>query len=141
MTQQKNKREDSKVESDDSPEIPDRKETSEIPSLPSRRSLKGAEVGMKLSNYTNLFNHGVQSAISFSFHILWVVHQAGAEPVCMAQITQKSFQLLTWVPVLLIVCCSLKKKVISLVSVQIPLHLNFQEERQQPLFLCAFLFF
>ena len=34
MTQQKNKREDSKVESDDSPEIPDRGETSHIPSLP-----------------------------------------------------------------------------------------------------------
>ena len=35
MTRQKNKTEDSKVESNDSPEIPDRGETSDIPSLPS----------------------------------------------------------------------------------------------------------
>ena len=34
-TRQKNKRGDSKVESDDSPEIPDRGETSDIPGLPS----------------------------------------------------------------------------------------------------------
>ena len=34
-TRQKNKRGDSKVESNDSPEIPDRGETSDIPSLPS----------------------------------------------------------------------------------------------------------
>ena len=34
-TRQKNKRGDSKVESNDSPEIPDRVETSDIPSLPS----------------------------------------------------------------------------------------------------------
>ena len=32
---QKNKRGDSKVESNDSPEIPDRGETSDIPGLPS----------------------------------------------------------------------------------------------------------
>ena len=35
-TRQKNKRGDSKVESNDSPEIPDRGETSDIPGLPSR---------------------------------------------------------------------------------------------------------
>ena len=35
MTRQKNKRGDSKVESNDSPEIPDRGETSDIPGLPS----------------------------------------------------------------------------------------------------------
>ena len=34
-TRQKNKRGDSKVESNDSPEIPDRGETSDIPGLPS----------------------------------------------------------------------------------------------------------
>ena len=34
-TKQKNKRGDSKVESNDSPEIPDRGETSDIPGLPS----------------------------------------------------------------------------------------------------------
>ena len=34
-TRQKNKRGDSKVESNDSPEIPDRGETSDIPCLPS----------------------------------------------------------------------------------------------------------
>ena len=34
-TRQKNKRRDSKVESNDSPEIPDRGETSDIPGLPS----------------------------------------------------------------------------------------------------------
>ena len=34
MTRQKNKRGDSKVESNDSPEIPDREETSDIPGLP-----------------------------------------------------------------------------------------------------------
>ena len=34
-TRQKNKRGESKVESNDSPEIPDRGETSDIPSLPS----------------------------------------------------------------------------------------------------------
>ena len=34
MTRQKNKRGDSKVESNDSPEIPDRGETSDIPGLP-----------------------------------------------------------------------------------------------------------
>ena len=34
-TRQKNKRGDSKVESNDSPEIPDRGETSDIPSFPS----------------------------------------------------------------------------------------------------------
>ena len=34
-TRQENKRGDSKVESNDSPEIPDREETSDIPSLPS----------------------------------------------------------------------------------------------------------
>ena len=34
-TWQKNKRGDSKVESNDSPEIPDRGETSDIPGLPS----------------------------------------------------------------------------------------------------------
>ena len=34
-TRQKNKRGDSKVESNDSPEIPDREETSDIPGLPS----------------------------------------------------------------------------------------------------------
>ena len=34
-TKQKNKRGDSKVESNDSPEIPDRGETSAIPNLPS----------------------------------------------------------------------------------------------------------
>ena len=34
-TRQKNKRGDSKVESNDSPETPDRRETSDIPSLPS----------------------------------------------------------------------------------------------------------
>ena len=34
-TRQKNKRRDSKVESNDSPEVPDRGETSDIPSLPS----------------------------------------------------------------------------------------------------------
>ena len=33
-TRQKNKRADSKVESNDSPEIPDRGETSDIPGLP-----------------------------------------------------------------------------------------------------------
>ena len=33
-TGQKNKRRDSKVESNDSPEIPDRGETSDIPGLP-----------------------------------------------------------------------------------------------------------
>ena len=33
MTRQKNKRGDSKVESNDSPEIPDRGETSDIPGL------------------------------------------------------------------------------------------------------------
>ena len=38
-TRQKNKRGDSKVESNDSPEIPDRRETSDIPGLPS-----GAEI-------------------------------------------------------------------------------------------------
>ena len=34
-TRQKNKRGDSKVESNDSPEIPDRRDTSDIPGLPS----------------------------------------------------------------------------------------------------------
>ena len=34
-TRQKNKRGDSKAKSDDSPEIPDRGETSDIPGLPS----------------------------------------------------------------------------------------------------------
>ena len=34
-TRQKNKRGDNKVESNDSPEIPDRGETSDIPGLPS----------------------------------------------------------------------------------------------------------
>ena len=34
-TRQKNKRGESKVESNDSPEIPDRGETSDIPGLPS----------------------------------------------------------------------------------------------------------
>ena len=37
-TSQKNKRGDSKVESNDSPEIPHRGETSDIPGLPSRGS-------------------------------------------------------------------------------------------------------
>ena len=35
MTRQKNKRGDSNVESNDSPEITDRRETSDIPGLPS----------------------------------------------------------------------------------------------------------
>ena len=35
-TRQENKRGDSKVESNDSPEVPDRGKTSDIPSLPSR---------------------------------------------------------------------------------------------------------
>ena len=35
MTRQKNKRGDSKMESNDKPEIPDRGETSDIPELPS----------------------------------------------------------------------------------------------------------
>ena len=35
-TRPKSKRGDSKVESNDSPEIPDRRETSDIPGLPSR---------------------------------------------------------------------------------------------------------
>ena len=34
-TRQKNKKGDSKVESNDSPELPDRRETSDIPGLPS----------------------------------------------------------------------------------------------------------
>ena len=38
-TRQKNKRGESKVESNDSPEIPDRGETSDIPGLPSRTNL------------------------------------------------------------------------------------------------------
>ena len=38
-TRQKNKRADSKVESNDSPEIPDRGKTSDIPGLPSGRGL------------------------------------------------------------------------------------------------------
>ena len=37
MTRQNNKQGDSKVESNDSPEIPDRGETSDIPGLPSGR--------------------------------------------------------------------------------------------------------
>ena len=37
---QKKKREDSKVESNDSPEIPDRGETSDIPGLPAEVILK-----------------------------------------------------------------------------------------------------
>ena len=40
-TRQKNKRGDSKVESNDSPEIPDRGETSDIPGLPSGWGLVG----------------------------------------------------------------------------------------------------
>ena len=40
-TRQKNKREDSKVESNDNPEIPDRGETSDIPGLPSGRCHTG----------------------------------------------------------------------------------------------------
>ena len=38
---QKNKTGDSKVESNDSPEIPDRGETSDIPSLPSGVNARG----------------------------------------------------------------------------------------------------
>ena len=38
-TRQKNKRGESKVESNDSPEIPDRGETSDIPGLPSGGNL------------------------------------------------------------------------------------------------------
>ena len=41
MTRQKNKRGNSKVESNDSPEIPDRGETSDIPGLPSGDLLDG----------------------------------------------------------------------------------------------------
>ena len=40
-TRQKNKRRDSKVESNDSPEIPDRGETSDIPGLPSGAAAGG----------------------------------------------------------------------------------------------------
>ena len=40
MNRQKNRRGDSKVESNDSPEIPDRGETSDIPGLPSGRQCK-----------------------------------------------------------------------------------------------------
>ena len=40
-TRQKNKRGDSKVESSDSPELPDRGETSDIPGLPSGVFLEG----------------------------------------------------------------------------------------------------
>ena len=39
-TRQKNKTGDSKVESNDSPEIPDRRETKDIPGLPSGESTK-----------------------------------------------------------------------------------------------------
>ena len=39
-TRQKNKRGDSKVDSNDSPEIPDRGETSDIPCLPSGANMK-----------------------------------------------------------------------------------------------------
>ena len=46
-TRQKNKRGDSKVESNDSPEIPDRGETSDIPGLPS-----GAQNRAKQRNIT-----------------------------------------------------------------------------------------
>ena len=42
MTRQKNKRGDSKVESNDSPEIPDRGETLDIPGLPSGDTLTHA---------------------------------------------------------------------------------------------------
>ena len=40
-TRQENKRGESKVESNDSPEIPDMGETSDIPGLPSGVSIKG----------------------------------------------------------------------------------------------------
>ena len=43
-TRQKNKRGDSKVESNDSPEIPDRGETSGIPGLPSGARSQGRHV-------------------------------------------------------------------------------------------------
>ena len=45
-TRQKNKRGDSKVESNDSPGIPDRGETSDIPGLPSGRAYKGRELDL-----------------------------------------------------------------------------------------------
>ena len=41
-TRQKNKRKDSKVESNDSPEIPDKEETSDIPGLPSGEQFRGS---------------------------------------------------------------------------------------------------
>ena len=50
-TRQKNKRGDSKVESNDSPEIPDRGETSDIPGLPS-----GAEKTKLKANNTSGIN-------------------------------------------------------------------------------------
>ena len=48
-TRQKNKRGDRKVESNDSPEIPDRGETSDIPGLPS-----GGMSWIKVLQYTSL---------------------------------------------------------------------------------------
>ena len=45
-TRQKNKRGDSKVESNDSPEIPDRGETLDIPGLPSGGDIKHWKTGL-----------------------------------------------------------------------------------------------
>ena len=49
-TWQKNKRQDSKVESNDSPEIPDKVETSDIPSLPlGGRGVATSATGTKMA--------------------------------------------------------------------------------------------
>ena len=52
-TRQKNKRGNSKAESNDSPEIPDIGETSDIPGLPSREGLKETFIKIYIVKRTN----------------------------------------------------------------------------------------
>ena len=52
-TRQKNKRGDIKVESNDSPEIPDRGETSDIPGLPSGGNTRTLRAARKLKELTH----------------------------------------------------------------------------------------
>ena len=63
-----NKRGDSKVESNDSPEIPDRGETSDIPGLPSGESAghfqTNSEIGVFYYDFLCLLNKAIYMKVS-----------------------------------------------------------------------------